>query len=153
MPDGRDLHVPTSIRSLPSWLLGRAAARGRALAAEQLAQYGIKLWEHVVLSALSDLGPVSQAELGRAIALDRKDVAGVVSGLERRGLLTREPDPGDRRAVIVEITADGTRLARQCARAGITANEQLLADLSPAEQAQLIDLVRRVARIDTDASA
>lgn len=152
MSDERDRHVAMSIRGLPSWLLGRAAARGRALAAEHLAEYDIKLWEHVVLSALTDLGPTSQAELGRAIALDRKDVAGVVSGLENRGLLTRTPDPSDRRAVIVTITEDGKRLARQCARAGVKANEQLLADLSPTEQAQLIDLVRRIARVDADPS-
>ncbi|HZE39977.1 MAG TPA: MarR family transcriptional regulator [Stackebrandtia sp.] len=149
----RELHVATSIRGLPSWLLGRAAARGRALVAEHLARHDIKLWEHAVLSALSDLGEISQAELGRAIALDRKDVAGVVSGLEGRGLLTRAPDPRDRRAVIITITADGKRLARQCARAGADANEQLLADLTPDERARLVDLVTRVARVDGEPTA
>lgn len=72
----------SAIRSLPSWLLGRAAARGRALVADALAAEGLKMWHHVVLSAVRDLAPVAQADLGRGVGLDPKDLVGVLNDLQ-----------------------------------------------------------------------
>lgn len=116
-----------AIRSLPSWLLGRAAARGRALVAEALAVEGVKMWHHVVLSAVRDLAPVAQADLGRAVRLDPKDLVGVLNDLQSAGLVLREPDPADRRKNAVSLTDEGTRLLERCERAARHANEELLA--------------------------
>src|ERR671937_68669 len=92
-----------AIRSLPSWLLGRAAARGRALVADALAAEGMKMWHHVVLSAVRDLAPVAQADLGRSVQLDPKDLVGVLNDLQAAGLVVREPDPADRRKNAVSL--------------------------------------------------
>lgn len=120
-----------AIRSLPSWLLGRAAARGRALVAEALAVEGVKMWHHVVLSAVRDLAPVAQADLGRAVRLDPKDLVGVLNDLQSAGLVLREPDPADRRKNAVSLTDEGTRLLERCERAARHANEELLAPSPP----------------------
>jgi DNA-binding MarR family transcriptional regulator len=85
-----------AIRSLPSWLLGRAAARGRALVAEALAAEGMKMWHHVVLSAVRDLAPVAQADLGRSVRLDPKDLVGILNDLQTAGLVVREPEYANR---------------------------------------------------------
>ncbi|MER6419793.1 MarR family transcriptional regulator [Streptomyces sp. NPDC001137] len=132
------------IRSLPSWLLGRAAARGRALVAEALAAEGLKMWHHVVLSAVRDLGPVAQADLGRGVQLDPKDLVGVLNDLQSAGLVVREPDPKDRRKNAVSLTGDGARLLKRCERAARTANDELLAPLSAAERDQFLGLLIRI---------
>lgn len=134
----------SAIRSLPSWLLGRAAARGRALVAEALAAEGLKLWHHVALSAVRDLGPVAQADLGRAIALDPKDLVGVLNDLQGAGLVVRRPDPADRRKNAVSLTAEGGRLLDRCETAAREANDTLLAPLSAAERAQFLTLLARI---------
>src|SRR5919205_1854906 len=103
-----------AIRSLPSWLLGRAAARGRALVAEALAAEGLKMWHHVVLSAVRDLGPVAQADLGRGVQLDPKDLVGVLNDLQSAGLVVREPDPRDRRKNAVSLAEEGARSLARC---------------------------------------
>ncbi len=59
-----------AIRSSPAGSSAAAAARGRALVADALAAEGLKLWHHVVLSAVRDLAPVAQADLGRSVGLD-----------------------------------------------------------------------------------
>ncbi|MCQ9134411.1 MarR family winged helix-turn-helix transcriptional regulator [Streptomyces hilarionis] len=137
-----------AIRSLPSWLLGRAAARGRSLVADALAVEGVKMWPHVVLSAVRDLAPVAQADLGRAVALDPKDLVGVLNGLQSAGLVVREPDPNDRRKNAVSLTAAGERLLERCERAAREANDALLAPLAPAERDQFTALLARISGTD-----
>lgn len=140
-----DAEAPlAAIRSLPSWLLGRAAARGRALVAEALAAEGMKMWHHVVLSAVRDLAPVAQADLGRSVGLDPKDLVGVLNDLQSAGLVLREPDPRDRRKNAVSLTGEGARLLTRCEKAAREANDELLAPLSPAERDRFMTLLIRV---------
>ncbi|MFJ9025123.1 MarR family winged helix-turn-helix transcriptional regulator [Streptomyces sp. NPDC102259] len=134
----------SAIRSLPSWLLGRAAARGRALVAEALSVEGIKMWHHVVLSAVRDLGPVAQADLGRSVGLDPKDLVGVLNDLQSAGLAVREPDPNDRRKNAVSLTGEGQRLLRRCEKSAREANEVLLAPLSAAERDHFMSMLIRI---------
>jgi DNA-binding MarR family transcriptional regulator len=134
----------SAIRSLPSWLLGRAAARGRALVAEALAAEGLKMWHHVVLSAVRDLAPVAQADLGRGVRLDPKDLVGILNDLQSAGLVVREPDPRDRRKNAVSLTGEGVRLLKRCEKAARKANDELLSPLSTAERAQFISLLLRI---------
>ncbi|MEU6367415.1 MarR family transcriptional regulator [Streptomyces sp. NPDC046931] len=134
----------TAIRSLPSWILGRAAARGRALVAEALAAEGLKMWHHVVLSAVRDLAPVAQADLGRGIGLDPKDLVGILNDLQSAGLLVRAPDPKDRRKNAVSLTREGRRLLERCQKAAREANDALLAPLSAAERDHFMDLLIRI---------
>ncbi|GAA4056879.1 MarR family winged helix-turn-helix transcriptional regulator [Streptomyces shaanxiensis] len=133
-----------AIRSLPSWLLGRAAARGRALVAEALAAEGMKMWHHVVLSAVRDLAPVAQADLGRSVQLDPKDLVGILNDLQSAGLVVREPDPNDRRKNAVSLTGEGGRLLKRCEKAAREANDALLAPLSAAERDRFMDLLIRI---------
>ncbi|MFD5232237.1 MarR family winged helix-turn-helix transcriptional regulator [Streptomyces qaidamensis] len=133
-----------AIRSLPSWLLGRAAARGRALVAAALAEEDMRMWHHVVLSAVRDLGPVAQADLGRGVRLDPKDLVGVLNDLQAAGLVVREPDPKDRRKNAVSLTERGARLLKRCERAARAANDELLAPLSAAEREQLMAMLLRI---------
>ncbi|MFI6804910.1 MarR family winged helix-turn-helix transcriptional regulator [Streptomyces luteogriseus] len=133
-----------AIRSLPSWLLGRAAARGRALVAEALAGEDMRMWHHVVLSAVRDLAPVAQADLGRGVRLDPKDLVGVLNDLQAAGLVVREPDPKDRRKNAVSLTERGARLLKRCEKAARAANDELLAPLSRAEREQFMALLLRI---------
>jgi DNA-binding MarR family transcriptional regulator len=136
-----------AIRSLPSWLLGRAAARGRALVAEALAEEGLRMWHHVVLSAVRDLAPVAQADLGRGVGLDPKDVVGILNDLQSAGLVVREPDPRDRRKNAVSLTGEGARLLKRCERAARAANDELLAPLTDGERERFVEMLRRISGI------
>jgi MarR family transcriptional regulator, lower aerobic nicotinate degradation pathway regulator len=133
-----------AIRSLPSWLLGRAAARGRALVAEALAGEGMKMWHHVVLSAVRDLAPVAQADLGRGVGLDPKDLVGILNDLQAQRLVVREPDPNDRRKNAVTLTDEGARLLKRCEKLAREANDVLLAPLAADERELFMRLLVRI---------
>lgn len=61
----------------------------------------------------------------------------VVDGLEELGLVSRAPDPDDRRAVLVGLTDRGREVAREIRSARRAAAEQLLETLSAGDRAQL----------------
>jgi DNA-binding MarR family transcriptional regulator len=137
-------HAPARIRALPSWLLGRAAARGHRLVAEALAQVGMRMMHHAVLSAVAELGPLSQAELGRSLSIDPKDMVTILNDLQDDGLVTRASDAKDRRKNAITLSPGGRRRLLQTDRLGREANDELTAALTPAERTQLMDLLARI---------
>ncbi|MFI7101296.1 MarR family winged helix-turn-helix transcriptional regulator [Streptomyces sp. NPDC050161] len=139
-------YAPSRIRVLPSWLLGRAAARGHRLVADALAAEGMRMMHHAVLSAVAESGPVSQADLGRTLGIDPKDMVAVVNDLQKDGLVTRSPDARDRRKNAVEISTEGRRRLRRTQKLGDEANAELTAALTPDERAQLVALLTRIVR-------
>ncbi|MFF4405990.1 MarR family winged helix-turn-helix transcriptional regulator [Streptomyces sp. NPDC001404] len=132
------------IQALPSWLLNRASVRGRRLVAEALARDGMRMPHHAVLSAVADLEPVAQAELGRTTGFDPKDMVGLLNDLQDQGLVTRAPDPNDRRKNAITLTPQGRKRLTRLAKLGEEANEALLSALSPAERELFLALLQRV---------
>ncbi|QNE22087.1 MarR family transcriptional regulator [Kribbella qitaiheensis] len=63
------------------------------------------------LGNLSDDRARTVSELGAAIGIRPTTLTGVLDRLERRGLLTRGTRAGDRRVVLIELTADGRETA------------------------------------------
>ena len=64
----------------------------------------------IVLEVLrGEGGPLAPSVVASRCFVSRPALSGVMDTLERRGLLRRSPDPGDRRRALVEITADGVQ--------------------------------------------
>jgi MarR family transcriptional regulator, organic hydroperoxide resistance regulator len=109
----------------------------RALIAAELpvlAGHGISMWGYIVLNALEDGPARTQAALAQAIGADKTRIIATFDELQQAGLITREPDPDDRRVRLLSITAAG-RQVRTAAQAAIQANEnRVLARLPPAER-------------------
>lgn len=55
------------------------------------------------------LGELTISALARAVHLSQPTVSGILSRLERRGLVVRKPSEGDRRSVVIEVTEEGLR--------------------------------------------
>ncbi|ACL20121.1 MarR family transcriptional regulator [Desulfitobacterium sp. LBE] len=54
----------------------------------------------------------TQNEIGSKLFLPKQTVSIVLSGLEKKGYIVREPNPSDRRNKIVKFTEQGARYAR-----------------------------------------
>jgi DNA-binding MarR family transcriptional regulator len=74
-----------------------------------LERHGLTMWGYIALSRLAHGPAPTQLELAAAIRHDKTRLIGVLEALEADGLITREPDPADRRARIVRITPKGRR--------------------------------------------
>ncbi|MET9514532.1 MarR family transcriptional regulator [Streptomyces sp. NPDC002994] len=115
-----------------------------------LAAHDLSMWGYVVLSALDD-GPVrTQAALAEAIGTDKTRIIATLDQLQESGLISRTPDPADRRARLLSITEDG-RKVRRSAQAGIQANEdRLLAMLPPADRRGFLRAVRALSALSRE---
>ena len=87
----------------------------------------------------------NQTRIGRALGIDRSTLVSIVDTLEARGLVRREPSPTDRRSHALMLSDEGAAFLRAI-RPRLDAHEAEIArNLSPAERAQLIDLLQRLA--------
>ena len=69
--------------------------------------------QYLVMLALWEESPLTVAELGRRLSLEPATLSPLVKRLEAGGLVTRERDPRDVRALAVSLTANGRRLRRR----------------------------------------
>ena len=97
-----------------------------------------------VLEALYHLGPMHQCDLAERILKTSGNMTVVVRNLERRALVRRSRAAGDRRFVLVQLTASGEALIRRTFPAHAAAVARELAVLTQAEQRMLGRLCRRL---------
>lgn len=81
-----------------------------------LASQGLTPSRAHLLWQVGSRGPCTQARLASALGVSARTVTGLVDGLVGTGHVTREPHPGDRRAVLVTSTAVGEQVHRRMAR-------------------------------------
>jgi MarR family transcriptional regulator, lower aerobic nicotinate degradation pathway regulator len=136
--------TPARLRRLPSWLLSHAALAGDRLVSAALATEGVRKYHFRVLVALSEHGALSQADLGRRLAIDRSDMVAVVAELERSGHVRRSRDQRDRRRNVVARTDAGGRALERMQAAVDTAQSALLEPLTATERRQLTRLLTRL---------
>ncbi|HZT07283.1 MAG TPA: MarR family transcriptional regulator [Chloroflexota bacterium] len=94
------------------------------------------------------------SELASALQIDRSTLTTVGDGLVRRGLVERVRDlPGDRRGVLLRLTARGRALHGVLKDRAIAHVAELLASADPAECAGLVDGLEALERGLCQASA
>jgi DNA-binding MarR family transcriptional regulator len=110
-----------------------------------LADDGVTADQFVVLSALADADAVTQQDLVRRVSSDPNTVRAILLLLEGRGLVAREPHPGDGRARRVTLTPKGRRLFRALWAKTEPVRARLQAAFGADEMTTLLALLRRVA--------
>jgi DNA-binding MarR family transcriptional regulator len=85
-----------------------------------------------------------QARLMTQLALTSGTISVRVDRLAKRGIVTRAPDPDDKRGQLVRLTADGLRLFDRIAPLHLANEERLLSSLTPDEQATLARLLGKL---------
>jgi DNA-binding MarR family transcriptional regulator len=89
-------------------------------------------------------GETSPKRLTALLGTDTAGMTRLLDRLEAKGLVKRHSNPGDRRAIIIEVTQKGRALAPAVAPAFGRTAQQLLTGLSAAEVHQLTALLQRM---------
>jgi DNA-binding MarR family transcriptional regulator len=107
---------------------------------------GLTMWGYSVLLALGDDPVRTQAALAEMIGADKTRLIVDLDDLQHRGMITRVPDPDDRRVRLVSITVKGRR-ARDRAQADIQRREErMLAPFPAADRRGFLSVTRGLAR-------
>jgi DNA-binding MarR family transcriptional regulator len=97
-----------------------------------------------VLNVLRDRPGASQRELCDHLDLDRSTIADIVARLQRRGLLHRVRDVGDKRRNVLDLTEEGRRVFDLLVPGVRRVDLELTRSLDDAMQAELRVLLVRL---------
>ena len=88
--------------------------------------------------------PRTPAELAELSHVTRATMTGLIDTLERDGLVTREPDPSDRRMMAVNLTEKGRTLLQQILPGHFKRMAWLMSPLSESERKTFVSLLNTV---------
>jgi MarR family transcriptional regulator, lower aerobic nicotinate degradation pathway regulator len=135
--------APPGDRRLVLLMMRLARMAGYRLG-EALAAMEMRTHEFAVLNHLSESGPLSQQDLGRALRINPSNLVGLLDLLEADGMLVRVRDTHDRRRHLVTITPLGRRRLIRAWEAAEAAESDLLSPLSDQEREQLRSMLERL---------
>ena len=123
----------------------------RQMHEELQARYRLGLAEWRSIAVLGEFGPLSLRDLARRGTMDKAQVSRLLPGLIRRGYVTRDAHPTDRRRASLQLTEAGRSLCDEILVLGRRRQEWLVEALTGEERTMLVDsLDRLLARIETE---
>jgi DNA-binding MarR family transcriptional regulator len=134
----------------PIGVIGRISRLARELEQRLEAVYrehGLEPGWHDVLATLRRTGPPYQlrpTEFASTLMLTSSGTTKRLDRLEQARLITRTPDPDDRRATLITLTAAGHELIDAVTEAHLDNERNLLAALTADERRRLADLLRKL---------
>ena len=99
--------------------------------------------------------PLSPTTIAERLLVTTASTTSLLNTLEGRGLLTRLPDPDDRRRLLVSLTEEGQQVVDDFLPEVVTLQTAVMASLSEAERRRLLQSLaairESIARVDAAA--
>ncbi|KPV00081.1 hypothetical protein APR50_09510 [Variovorax paradoxus] len=144
------LAVMASKKKLPlenwiSYRFGLVASRvGAVMAAKYVEQHQLTMPAWRSLAVIARYGPLSAGELGAKTSSDPYRVVRSIDLLVKRGLITREADPADRRRASLQLTPHGRSTYDEIEQGAMTNEFFLRAGLTIQEVRSLESILERI---------
>lgn len=111
---------------------------------DDIARHGLSPTAFASLEALYHKGPMLVGELQRKILISSGGITYVIDQLAAKGLVTRRPCEGDRRAIYAELTPAGRTLLDRIFPLHAASIERAVAGLTRTEQEEATQLLRKL---------
>lgn len=105
---------------------------------------GLTRTQCAVLAHLARQEGVNQATLAQTLDIEPITLVRLLDRLEEAGFIQRKPDPQDRRAYVLELTANARPILERIYGLAAKVYEEAQAGMSKAETAQLLSLLHRL---------
>lgn len=140
----RDPQLDSSSLEVTGRLVLCASYYERAVVAV-LQPFELSIADFDVLNTLRRVGDQhgsKPTDLARSALITTGAMTSRLDRLERSGLIRRMPDPADRRGVLVRLTSQGGKVARQALQELIAANQAFLEPLSGQQRESLASALK-----------
>ncbi len=124
---------PTRENSI-GFLIHEVARLMRRRFEEEASAHGFTLPQWRALAEIFRNEGIAQVGLAAALDVDQMTVSGIVSRLEKRGLIERYTDPNDSRAKLAKLTPAGLELVTNAKNVGRALYENVLTGISQGER-------------------
>jgi DNA-binding MarR family transcriptional regulator len=111
---------------------------------ERMKVYELRPVDFSVLSLITHNPGITSRQLCATLGILPPNLVGMVSALEKRELITRQPHPRDGRAMGLHLTAVGNKLMRDAEQTAAELEAEVGSRLSAAETRTLIRLLKKV---------
>ena len=98
----------------------------------------------MILELLYSKGPHPVQKISETFSIPSGSITYVVDKLEKKGLVERQPNPSDRRAMNVVLTEEGKSLFDDIFPKHVATISKNLSFISEEEKGQLIDLLKKI---------
>lgn len=125
----------------------RLASLFQAAYADAFGPLGLNDGDYGVLAALRRAGTpnrLTPSDLARHQMMTSGGMTAAIDRLERKGLVTRLPNPNDRRGSLVELTDDGRSVVDRAMELQAEVESRLVGALRPSERKTLEQLLRKL---------
>jgi DNA-binding MarR family transcriptional regulator len=135
---------PALLKADLGWLCARTLTAYRDAAEPAVQNMPCGMRGYLVLAAAASGRANNQLEVARHLCIDRSVMVGVLDTLEQAGLVTRKPNPTDRRERAIAITAAGRKRLSAIQATLDSATGQVLAPLTANQRESLLDMLHTV---------
>ncbi len=97
-----------------------------------------------VMVCLAEAEPLTQTEIAQRIHVEQPTAAALLQRMSKAGLIEKSPDPDDRRATRISLSAHAREVFPRALELLASCNDAATVDLSAAEIDVLHSLLRRV---------
>lgn len=111
---------------------------------QRMAEEGASLARARMLLCLDRTGLKRGTELAEFFSLSPRTITEAIDGMERDGLVERQPDPDDRRAKIISITPAGHEALKRTEPLRLALIDQTFGTLEPEERENLMAYLRKI---------
>jgi MarR family transcriptional regulator, 2-MHQ and catechol-resistance regulon repressor len=133
--------------AIHTWLIMLKASQAIShLALPPIFKEGLGDSDFRILDVLLHKGPMPVNALGPKVNLNPGSVSVAVDRLYKKGLVGREESDSDRRVRTVSLTEKGRRVFVPIFRQHAALIKRAFQDVSPAEQRQMEDVLKRIGR-------
>jgi len=105
-----------------------------------------------ILLALADEDGLIMSKLGQKLFLEKSTMTGVIDKMENDGLVQRQTDQADRRALRIYLTPKAIKLNDKIMRIINKAYKELANDLTPRQFAEALKVTKKVGKAAYDLS-
>jgi MarR family transcriptional regulator, organic hydroperoxide resistance regulator len=133
-------------------LFTQAAKLLREAADEAMSGHGVRVGQHIVLSALWDQDGLAPGEIAHRLSAATPTIVNTATRMEEAGLVARTPDPADARLVRLYLTPHGLAVREPVREARAALEQHATATLTAAERDHLRSaLVKIIAQLRNEA--
>ncbi|MEX2351898.1 MAG: MarR family transcriptional regulator [Balneolaceae bacterium] len=109
-----------------------------------LAENEMTVSQFGTLEVLYHLGPLNQRAIGRKLLKTGGNITMVIDNLEKHGLVRRERDPDDRRAILIHLTDEGRDRIREYFPEHLKRIVREFSALTPGERSELARICKKL---------
>jgi len=128
----------------PGYLFRRCSQSAGGFFEQACRDLGLTTGQYDVLFVLAQEASVDQDRLALLLGQDRSTTGVLAANLERKGLISREVKPADRRKRILTLTREGAKILKKAEPKAEQAKDLVLSSLNIKEKKQLFRLLQRI---------